>query len=61
MTPPDTDWCSLLETHLRTAGDRPRRSPRMAARRLLGAMARAPAAEAIPTVAGMGIAEPPPP
>jgi hypothetical protein len=33
----------------------------MAARRLLGAMARAPAAEAIATFAEMGIAEPPPP
>jgi len=43
MTPPDTDWCSLLETHLRTADDRRRNSPCMAALGLLRAMARAPA------------------
>jgi hypothetical protein len=53
MPPHDTDWCSLLETHLRTAGDRGG-SACMAALGLLGTMAPAPTGRSDRSARGEG-------
>ena len=47
MTPPDTDWCSLLELICALLADRRRNSPCMAALGLLCSMAQGRRTEAI--------------